>query len=67
MKNHAMKSTLAPLTGTQQHIEASHNQSLFRRLLGKSVSAAVRIHQYRNLHSAMVYEALRQLDHCDQS
>jgi hypothetical protein len=67
MKNHAIKSNLAPLPGKHQQIEASHNQSLFRRVLGKSVSAAVRIHQYRNLHSAMVYEALRQLDHCDQS
>jgi hypothetical protein len=67
MKNHAMKSTLAPRPGIHPQIEAGHDQSLFRRWLGKSVSAAVRIHQYRNLHSAMVYEALRELDRCDQS
>jgi hypothetical protein len=67
MKNHATKSILAPLRGMHQRFEASHNQSLFGRLLGKLASAAVRIHQYRNLHSAMVYEALRELDHCDQS
>jgi hypothetical protein len=66
MKNHQMKSKLAPLHDADQQLEASHNQSLFRRLLGKSVASAVRIHQYRNLHSAMVYQALRQLDHCDQ-
>lgn len=67
MKNHVTKLALAPLPGVHQQVEASHNQSLLRRLLVKSVSAAVRIHQYRNLHSAMVYEALCELDRCDQS
>ena len=40
---------------------------LWRRVLGAPASAAMRLHQYRNLHSAMVYEALCSLDHCDQS
>jgi hypothetical protein len=72
MKNSEMKSTLTPLRGNsrlagQQATEPSRKQSLLRRLFAIPLGAALRIHQYRNLHSAMVYEALRQIDRCDPS
>lgn len=40
---------------------------IWRRIITAPVTAAVRLHQYRNLHSAMVSEALCKLDRCDQS
>ncbi len=63
-------SVIAPPCGMQHQQTPnrfSQAMSIFRRLLSLPLAAAMRLHQYRNLHSATVYAALCQLDGCDQS
>jgi hypothetical protein len=45
----------------------SRSIAAFGLLLSALLAASMRVHQYRNLHSAAVYRALCQLDRCDQS
>jgi hypothetical protein len=41
--------------------------SLWGRAITSIGSAAMRLHEYRNLHSAMVYDVLRDVDCTDHS
>jgi hypothetical protein len=56
-----------PAGGQRELTRYSRAKSIVRHLLSLPLSAAMRVHQYRNLHSATVYAALCQLDSCDQS
>jgi hypothetical protein len=59
---------IAPAAGGQREpTQYSRAKSIVHHLLSLPLSAAMRVHQYRNLHSATVYAALCQLDSCDQS
>ena len=46
---------------------AARLKRALRSIVFAPFAAAFRLHQYRNLHSAMVYEVLCQHDHCEQS
>ena len=67
MKFHSLqRENASPASEAPDSHAAVAQVPLWRRAFRAPVIAALRLHQYRNLHSAMVYEALCELDRCDQ-